>query len=221
MYRVLFFWLCLAASATAELVDSNIWINELHYDNDGADTQEFVEIAAPLSFSELSRISLTLYNGSNGSAYSGPVTLDEFTLGSTSGHFRFFWHELSMQNGGPDGMALADDTTVLAFLSYEGTFQATDGVAQGLLSTDIGVMEPTTTPAGSSLQLQGYGDSASDFTWQTPGFHTLGLVNSNQTVVPEPTSVALCLAGILPLVVLWRFRRWRDSPVSGGIASAA
>ena len=130
--------------------------------------------------------------------------LSAFTPGETVGGFVFFTLDVSMQNGAPDGLALVQGTEVLQFLSYEGTFTATNGAAEGLLSTDLGAHEVTTTPLGSSLQLAGTGDSYFDFTWQAPAAHTLGAINQGQTAVPEPTSLLLWLAaGCLPLVY-WR-----------------
>ena len=47
-------------------------------------------------------------------------------------------------------VALVDDGgTVVMFISYEGSFTATDGPASGLTSTDIGVNEPTDSPVAA------------------------------------------------------------------------
>lgn len=62
-----------------------------------------------------------------------------------------------IQNGSPDGIALVNGTTVVQFLSYEGTFAAVDGPASDMTSVDIGVSEPGSTPIGFSLQLRGTG----------------------------------------------------------------
>ena len=53
-----------------------------------------------------------------------------------------------IQNGSPDGIALVNGSTVLEFISYEGTFTATNGPATGMTSTDVGVSEPTSSPVG-------------------------------------------------------------------------
>lgn len=53
--------------------------------------------------------------------------------------------------------------TVVQFLSYGGTFTAVGGPAAGQMSTDIGRVENTNTPVGSSLQLTGDGSRYSDF----------------------------------------------------------
>jgi hypothetical protein len=47
-----------------------------------------------------------------------------------------------LQNGAPDGIALVDNTGKShSVLSYEGVFVATNGAANGMTSTDIGVAE--------------------------------------------------------------------------------
>ncbi len=212
MYRVLFFGLVLSLTtlsvkAFAEITDSDVWINELHYDNEGADKNEFVEVVAPTSLTDLSAVTLTLYNGNNGASYGGPTALDAFTIGATVNGFVFYSLQLALQNGAPDGLALARGTDVLQFLSYEGVFAATNGVAAGLSSTDIGVMETTDTPLGSSLQLGGTGASYSDFAWQSVAPNTLGALNRSQSVVPEPTSLMLGLLGLGGAVLFMGYRR--------------
>ena len=89
-----------------------------------------------------------------------------------------------MQNGSPDGVALVDASgTAVQFLSYEGSFTATDGPASGMTSVDIGVEESNnTTLDGQSMQLSGTGSSYADFTWQTPATSTFGSVNNGQTI---------------------------------------
>ncbi len=120
MHRVLIPWLLLGAPAWASVIDSSVFINELHYDNEGADQGEFVEVAAPLSWHDLSSVTLTLYNGGNGQAYGGPTPLSSFTRRGVAGPFAFYTLDVSLQNGAPDGLALAHNDQVLQLLSYEG-----------------------------------------------------------------------------------------------------
>ncbi len=205
MYRALFFWLLLGSTALGSVMDSPIWINELHYDNEGADQSEFVEVVVPVALTDLSDVTLTLYNGGNGTAYGGPTALSSFTPGDTVDGFAFYTWEVSLQNGAPDALALALGDQVLQFLSYEGTFTATDGVAQGLLSTDLGVLEDTMTPIGSSLQLSGTGASYLDFAWQPSAPQTLGSLNHSQSfAVPEPASLLAWLVMGSSAALLWR-----------------
>ncbi|MFO7902558.1 MAG: PEP-CTERM sorting domain-containing protein [Planctomycetota bacterium] len=197
----------------AVVLDSEIWINELHYDNDGADEQEFVEVAAPAAFTDLSNVTLTLYNGNGGKPYVSATGLDSFSTSETVDGYTFYAHDVSLQNGAPDGLALTHGGDVLQFLSYEGQFTATEGPADTLLSTDIGVEETPSTPLGFSLQLAGTGDSYLDFSWQAPATHTRGTLNQAQSVVPEPSSLLLGLT--LAMVSLLFWRRWRPGMSRG------
>ena len=157
----------------------NAWLNELHYDNFGTDVGEFLEIVIenPGSYT-LSDFTVSLYNGNGGAVY-GSETLDNFTVGNTSGNYTFYtWYPSSIQNGAPDGLSLDYQGTVIQFLSYEGTLTATDGPANGLTSTDIGVSEPG--EIGESLQLSGTGTQYSEFFWVEPAPETPGELNNNQ-----------------------------------------
>ncbi|RFF29967.1 Ig-like domain-containing protein [Wenzhouxiangella sediminis] len=177
--------LALAAAAPAWAQD--LWINEFHYDNDGADVGEFVEVVVADSVGTApASIEVVLYNGSNGTSY-GTHTLDTFTATPVSG-FTIYDKAISgIQNGGPDGIALVEGGALVQFLSYEGSFTATDGPASGATSTDIGVSEGGGTAVGQSLQLGGSGSGYGDFTWSAPAAETPGAVNNGQTLsVPTP-----------------------------------
>ena len=136
---------------------SGAWINEFHYDNISTDSGEFVEVVlAPDVTTPLAQISVVLYNGNGGVVY-GTHALSTFTEGETVGGYRIFHKAISgIQNGDPDGIALVVGSSVAQFISYEGTFSATDGAAAGLFSNDVGVAQrDSTTPVGASLQLTG------------------------------------------------------------------
>jgi predicted extracellular nuclease len=171
----------------------NAWINEIHYDdnNSTGDLAESVEVVVenPGLYGDLSGFVINLYNGSGGAIYDTDA-LNTFTEGSSYGNFTvysFVYPQNGIQNGGPDGVALSYNGTLIQFLSYEGTFTGVGGVADGILSTNIGVSEGSTTPAGSSLQLSGTGSVYSDFAWQVPATATLGLTNNSQTLVSGNT----------------------------------
>lgn len=128
----------------------HVFISEIHYDNAGADTGEAIEVTAPAG-TDMTGWSIVLYNGSNGTVY------DTITLpGVVPAEGAFTVPATGLQNGSPDGLALVDPTdVVIEFLSYEGTFTAVGGPADGMTSTDIGVEEPSSTPIGQSLQKVG------------------------------------------------------------------
>jgi len=160
----------------------NAWLNELHYDNTGNDVGEFLEIVIenPGSYT-LSGFTVSLYNGNNGGVY-GSETLDNFTVGNTSGNYTFYtWLHEGIQNGAPDGLSLDYQGTVIQFLSYEGTLIATDGPAIDMTSTDIGVSESSSTQIGESLQLSGAGTQYSEFFWLEPAPETPGALNNSQS----------------------------------------
>ena len=178
-------WSALAAPATFSTPMATVFINELHYDNDGGDTGEAVEIAGPAG-TDLSGWSLALYNGNGGTVY-GTISLSGIIPDQANGFGTLDFLQAGLQNGSPDGIALVDNTNaVIQFLSYEGTFVATSGPANGLTSTDIGVSEGTGTPAGFSLQLSGNGSVYDDFTWSDPQSETFGEVNVEQTFTSAP-----------------------------------
>ncbi|MBN2280927.1 MAG: endonuclease [Candidatus Marinimicrobia bacterium] len=157
----------------------NAWINEFHYDNAGTDAGEAIEVVIenPGSYS-LADFLITLYNGNGGASYDSE-TLDHFAAGSTTGNFTYYSANFpGLQNGGPDGIALSYNGTLIQFLSYEGSFTASGGVAGGQTSTDIGVSETGSSPAGLSLQLIGAGTQYSDFSWSGPMAQTFGSANA-------------------------------------------
>ena len=178
----------LFASATQA---SSVFINEIHYDNAGTDVGEFVEIAAPQG-TNLDGWSLVLYNGSNGTTYN-TASLSGIIANESNGYgfFTVSYPSNGVQNGAPDGAALIDASgRVVQFLSYEGSFSATNGPASGLSSVDIGVRQ-VGTPIGESLQLIGSGAEYADFTWQDAAAESPGAANAGQTFAgAAPSDIA-------------------------------
>lgn len=170
-----------AATARPVLAATTVWINEIHYDNTGTDADEFIEIAGPAG-TDLTGWSIVLYNGAGGAVYdtdalSGPIV----DSGAGFGVAVMGYPVNGIQNGSPDGIALVNGTTVVQFLSYEGTFTAVGGPANGMGSTDIGVAEAGTEALGLSLALTGSGTTYEDFTWNGPAAASKTLVNPGQS----------------------------------------
>ena len=155
----------------------SVFINELHYDNTGGDVDEGTEIAGPQG-TDLTGYKIYYYNGNGGVMYDS-TELTGFLPNQQNGYGTINFPNAGIQNG-PDAVALVDDQgTLIQFLSYEGTFAATDGPANGMMSVDMGVSETSGTAVGSSMQLVGTGTVYSDFTW-TNQTQTRDLVNTNQ-----------------------------------------
>ena len=176
-------FLAVAASSAAQAQE--VFINEIHYDNAGADVGEFVEVAGPAG-TDLTGWAVALYNGSNGEVYE-PVGLSGVIEDEGNGFGALSFVQEGIQNGAPDGLALVNaGGAVVQFLSYEGSFTAVGGPADGMESEDIGVQEGGSTPAGFSLQLSGAGTTYDDFAWTGPAADSPGAVNAGQTFADAP-----------------------------------
>lgn len=196
--------LALMAFGAMPVSASTVFINELHYDNSGADAGEGIEIAGPAG-SSLAGWSLVLYDGASGTFYDS-LSLGGLIPDQQNSYGTIFFPLAGIQNGGttaPDGLALVDNTSVMQLISYEGVFTAVDGPAAGLTSVDIGVAETGTTPLGFSLQLAGTGSLYQNFLWSGPAAGSPGTVNPGQTFapapVPLPASLWLMGAGLIAL----------------------
>lgn len=182
-----------------------LFINEIHYDNLGSDVGEGIELAGSAGTS-LEGYSLVFYNGGNGQTYR-TINLKGVLPDQTNGFGAVFFGISGIQNGGPDGVALIDDTSGLVqFLSYEGSFVATNGAAAGITSTDIGIAQDGTAAVGQSLQLIGTGLQYADFTWALAEA-SYGSLNAAQTIAPVPVPAALpLLLGGLGVLAGWSKR---------------
>jgi len=178
--------------AGSSLLAQPVFINEYHYDNVGTDAGEGIEVAGPAG-TPLNCFQILLYNGANGQVYN-TLTLSG-TIPDLCNGFGSVFFTASLQNaqtsgvGSGDGFALVFDSTaclgfggdsVIQFLSYEGTFTATNGAAAGMTSTALTVDEATPVPVGSSIQLTGNGTDFTDFTWTTDT-SSYNAINPNQT----------------------------------------
>ena len=158
-------------------------ISEFHYDNAGTDAGEAIEISGPVG-TDLTGWQLVLYNGNGGAAYNTRVLSGVLAATCPTRGVQVLTYPVDgIQNGSPDGIALVDaGGAVVEFLSYEGVFTAVGGPANGLVSTDIGVSETTTTLVGHSLSRNGAG------VWSAPAANTFGACNDEGG--PPPAEVA-------------------------------
>jgi hypothetical protein len=208
----IFTLLVTAALRGQPVVIPNVWINEIHYNNTGNDTLEGYEIAGD-SGTTLGCYMVFYYDGINGQTYRtdtlrGTIPNQQAGIGTVwfpvpqgaiqntiNGAFALVYAPLATNCG------VNNADTILQFLSYGGSFTATNGRAQGLATTDITVSETNLTTVGYSLQLEGIGYKYSDFTWQGPIPNTYGLPNTSQVFTPAGPYVEFVLdsASITPV----------------------
>ena len=158
-------------------------ISEFHYDNAGTDAGEAIEISGPVG-TDLTGWQVVLYNGNGGAPYNTRVLSGVLAATCPTRGVQVLTSPVDgIQNGSPDGIALVDGGgAVVEFLSYEGIFTAVGGPANGLVSTDIGISETTTTLVGHSLSRNGAG------VWSGPAANTFGACNDEGG--PPPAEVA-------------------------------
>ncbi|MFC5571494.1 endonuclease [Lysobacter yangpyeongensis] len=180
----------LAASA-------EVFINEIHYDNNGSDTGERIEVVATNGES-LSGYRLYLYNGATPSAATyydnDPVPAGStVTCGGSVRIATLSYAANGIQNGANDGIALVNGNgQVVQFLSYEGAITASNGPAAGRTSSNLPVSE-SESPSNTSLQLGGSGSGYANFTWRASATQTFGTCNNAQSFTapnPPPTVVS-------------------------------
>ena len=100
---------------------AHLVINEVDYDQVGADTGGFVEIAnAGTTAAALDGIALVLVNGGDSTEYARKALTGNLAAGAK------LVVDVDPQNGAPDGLALIDtaDDSLLDALSYEGAITA-------------------------------------------------------------------------------------------------
>ncbi len=171
-----------------------MWINEFHYDNRAeGDGNEFIEVGCNANIG-VTGYKIIRYNGKNENTYGAPLELDGICSPTRNNFIVVDVTDADgLQNGAPDGLALIDDqNNVIEFISYEGSFTAANGPAEGMTSQDVGVSESNSNAEGLSLQLMGTGCDRSDFEWRgNPIAQTKGTLNNGQSIVcssaPTPT----------------------------------
>ena len=158
-------------------------INEVDYDQPGSDNAEFMELYNPgPNAVDLDSLAVVFVNGSNNSEY-GRITLTgqllaggyavigaQSVLDTVPPGTLTFLLTNSIQNGGPDGLALidTDNNTLLDALSYEGSITA--AIINGFAApVNLVAGNPTTasdTGSGSVIRSpngQDSGDDSIDF----------------------------------------------------------
>lgn len=184
------------AASLLPATPATVFINEVHYDNTGTDVNEFVEVAGTAGVN-LTGWQLIPYNGANGSPYI-PQSLSGVIPNQSNGYGALRFLIPNLENGSPDGLALYDSNRnlLVEFISYEGVFAGTSGVASGSTSTDMGVSEVSSTPVGQSLQKRGTGSSPNSFTWTAPSAESPGLINAGQQFTSNSPDFSVNATGL-------------------------
>jgi hypothetical protein len=170
--------------------DARVFVNEVHYANDGVDAGEFVELAGPPG-ADLAGYEVVLY-GSDFAAYDAR----QLTGTVTDNGVAVVDYPVEGIRDGLGGVALVEAGDVTQFVSWGGEISALDGPAEGTSSTDIGVAETAASAPDESLQLAGAGDTAGDFGWTGPAPSSRGAPNHEQGLTAEAV-VAPLDAGVL------------------------
>jgi predicted extracellular nuclease len=131
----------LAGLVVASATQAAVVINEIDYDQPGADTAEFIELYNSSSTSTaLDTFSINLINGGDDSVYRS-IDLSGYSLAANSYfvvcdsasqvancNYAFTSSSGWLQNGAPDAVALLENGSIVDSLSYEGDVAlATEG----------------------------------------------------------------------------------------------
>ena len=174
-------------------------IAEIHYDDEGTDAGEAIEISGPAG-TNLAGWRLALYNGNPTQRSTYTTTNLTGTIAAscgTRGVVVVTYPANGIQNGGttttgttdPDGVALVNPAgEVVEFLSWEGTFTAASGLAAGLTSTDIGVRELGNVAEGDTSSIKRSGEGA----WAVSAPRSFG--SCNDAGEQPPVEIAAVVA---------------------------
>ncbi len=183
----------ISANGCAELNGDVIFINELHYKNNGPDVNEGIEVFGPANVN-LNDYEIHFYkaNGALHQTFDKMINLSGVIDDEGDG-YGAIWFDVPNIFDGIGAVCLYNSQTsqIVQFLSYRADQQvADDGIAMGLTATgmyDTGgttVAGETGTMVGESLQLFGTGSCPSDFTWEKDVPQTRGMLNVNQFILP-------------------------------------
>jgi hypothetical protein len=154
-------------------------INEIDYDQVGADSAGYVEIAnAGTSPATLDGIALVLVNGGDGTEYARAPLIGSLAAGA------YLRIDVEAQNGAPDGVALVDTTSkaLLDALSYEGEITAAtiDGQSYDLVegtALDVAVVDSNTVDGSLSRIPDKQDGNDANADWEFTSTKTPGAAN--------------------------------------------
>jgi hypothetical protein len=149
--------------------EAKLVINEVDYDQVGADGNGFVEIHnTGGAAADLTNVDLVAVNGGDGLEYDRVALTGSLAAGG------YLAVAIELQNGAPDGLALLDGTTLVDALSYEGAITAATigGQTYNLVEGTAlaATVEDSNTVAGSLIRNpngKDTNDAASDWAFTT------------------------------------------------------
>jgi hypothetical protein len=159
--------------------EATLVINEIDYDQVGADSGGFVEIAnVGTESASLEGIALVLVNGGDGAEYARAALTGTLAAGA------YLSIEIEAQNGAPDGVALVDTATkaLLDALSYEGPITAAtiDGQSYSLVEgtvLDASVADSNTVDGSLARIPDGQDTNDANADWEFTSTKTPGAAN--------------------------------------------
>ena len=162
-----------------------VFINELHYRNAGEDMDEGIEVAGP-ALKDLSGYELIFYEYLAGSGTVYKVEKLTGSIDDEGNQFGAVWFPVPGMRDGRAGVVLYNNVSeeIVQFLSYRGAFEATEGIANGMMAENIGPAQGISNPDSLSIQLVGTGTCPEDFYWVGLVLQTKGSINLNQNLLP-------------------------------------
>lgn len=171
------------------IAQSDVWINEFSYDDQGPDDLEFIEVAG-VAGTDLSNFKLYLLNGNstpNAAVTYSIISLEGIIPNEINGYGAVdtSLYTIGLQNGANDGIALVyNDSILVEFISYEGTISAyifANNTSTLYTSTDVGLSQASQAEDDTlSIQLTGFETLTPDATW-VKHLRSPGLLNANQS----------------------------------------
>jgi hypothetical protein len=188
-----------------ELDGDPVFLNELHYDNEGEDVDEGVEIAGPAGIN-LGSYEIALYRRVNAGACALYRTISLSGLIDNEGGSGFgaVWIPIPDIENNTGAIAIYNRARkrIVQFLGYRSAMTAIDGPAQGRMAALIAnpagsveaMYETALTPVGVSIQLTGGGNTnfgggsgtlcPADFSWLSNLPMSLDQTNAQQLALP-------------------------------------
>ncbi len=180
----------LVAVLSASVLNAQLFINEIDYDQPGTDAAEFLELAGPAG--TYNNVVVDLING-NGDVSYNTFNLGTITLNDEAGGYGFYVvgvaavpnvdyvitpNTNAIQNGSPDGVQLSVGGAIVDGVAYEGTLNDLSG--NPMESTNDGSNTYPESAPDTSFSRIGLDGSPWVVTTTTPG-----AINTGQTFDPN------------------------------------